>query len=266
MVNALQESIYGVQEQNRIMAHRDVVYSVSFSSDGQTVASAIGDRTIKLWNSDGQLRQTITGHRDTGYSVAFSPDNQRLASGSADGTIKLWDQNGILLQTLNTQSNSSPTVIAEDKTHDSTLESIGQAAKNHCRLQPTCFGVKFSPDGRICATASGDTVLKLWNLDSTLLQAFQGHQDGLLDLSFSPDGNAIASSAADRTVRLWRGDGTTIAILRGHGDVVHGIGFSADGKTLASTSNDNTVILWDLANLSNLEGLITKGCDGWART
>ena len=74
-----------------LTGHSNSVISMSFSPDGQTLASSSGDKTIKLWNlSTGQVLRTLTGHSDNVYSVSFSPDGQTLASSSGDKTIKLW--------------------------------------------------------------------------------------------------------------------------------------------------------------------------------
>jgi WD40 repeat protein len=68
------------------------VYSVAFSPDGKTLASASGDNTIKLWNLQSQKPiATLAGHSNSVNSVAFSPDGLTLASASGDKTIKLWN-------------------------------------------------------------------------------------------------------------------------------------------------------------------------------
>lgn len=65
---------------------------IALSPDGQRLASASMDETIKVWDlSIGQ--ELLTLRADTGgfHSVTFSPDGRQIAASGYDGTIRIWD-------------------------------------------------------------------------------------------------------------------------------------------------------------------------------
>jgi len=210
---ALQQAVYSVQERNRLEENSDEVYSVSFSPDGQFIASASADSTVKLWLHDGTFLKTLKSHREPVWDVSFSQDGQLIASASADKTIKLWRRDGTFLTTL-----------------------IGH--------NDEVYSVSFSQDGQFIASASADKTIKLWRRDGTFLTTLIGHSEEVDSVSFSPDSQLIASTSADKTIKLWRRDGTLINTFRGHKDRVYQVSFSPDGQTVASASRDKTVKLW----------------------
>ena len=200
------------------LEHTNRVYSVVFSPDGNTIASAGKDDIIHLWDARTERhRQTLKGHTDDIYGVVFSPDGNTIASASDDDTIRLWD--------------------AHTGQHKRTL-------KGHTRYVDS---VAFSPDGQTLASGSWDDTIRLWDAHTGRhKRTLKGHTDNIYSVVFSPDGSTIASAGEDKTVRLWNAHtGRHKRTLKGHTGNVNSVVFSPDGNTIASASDDETIRLWD---------------------
>ncbi len=202
-----------------LVDHTGLVTSVSFSSDGTTLASAGGvyDGTVRLWDVGTKENiATFKGHTDLVASVSFSPSGKILASGAWDNTVKLWD-------------------IA-------TRENIATL-----RHMEAVYSVVFSPDGTTLASAGGgyDGTVRLWDVETRESIATLRPAGLVTSVSFSPDGTILASGASDTMVRLWDvGTRENIVTISGHTGSVYSIAFSPDGTTLASVSEDGTIKLW----------------------
>lgn len=73
-----------------LTGHAAPVLKVSFSRDGELLASASQDGTVRVWSKEGNPITTLRKHRREVASVSFSPDSQMLASASFDRDVLLW--------------------------------------------------------------------------------------------------------------------------------------------------------------------------------
>jgi WD40 repeat protein len=245
--------------------HTGQVWSVAFSPDGKTLASAPNDNKIILSDVDtGKGRdKPLEGHSNRVNGMAFSPDGKTLASASFDKTVILWDvgtgkargepltgHNGLVLgvafspdgKTLASASNDN-TIILWDV---DTGKARGEPLKGH---NLGVRGVAFSPDGKTLASASFDMTVILWDVDTRKARGepLTGHKGGVAGVAFSPDGKTLASASQDTTVILWDvGTGKARGEPLKDRGIMTGVAFSPDGKTLASAFYDNTIILWDV--------------------
>src|SRR5687768_5672773 len=63
------------------IGHVNEPTEIVFSPDGQRIASASKDHTVKLWDAQtGRLLQNLTGHQAPVLAVAFSPNGQNVIS------------------------------------------------------------------------------------------------------------------------------------------------------------------------------------------
>lgn len=96
--------------------------------------------------------------------------------------------------------------------------------------------------GELIASASGDRLIKLWNLRTGLCEkTFMGHSKGIACIQF--DGRTIVSGSSDQTIRVFDADTQAeLATLQGHGALVRTV--QATKSRIVSGSYDESVRIW----------------------
>jgi RNA polymerase sigma factor (sigma-70 family) len=198
--------------------HRGAVTALAFSTDGQTLASAGKDLTVRLWNAaTGQEIRSWTSPPPAITVLTFSPNEPILVSGSSDGGVQLWDTaDGKELATL--------------RGHQGAIRCLA-----------------FARDGKLLASGSADKTICVWTVARRKeLYTYREHQGSIESVAFSPDGVTLASGGRDQHVHVWDArTGKQLHVLASNW--VSALMFAADGKTLLARSSAE-VLCWDLPN------------------
>jgi len=73
-----------------LSGHTDLVWDVAWSPDGEKLASAGYDGTVRIWKADGTLLRVLPEAPDGLFSVSFSPEGL-LTVGGPDCRVTAWD-------------------------------------------------------------------------------------------------------------------------------------------------------------------------------
>ncbi|HEY9768843.1 MAG TPA: caspase family protein [Coleofasciculaceae cyanobacterium] len=247
-------------------SHTEPVNRISISSDGKLIATATIDSKIHIWSKEGILQQTLNGHTGEVLDIKFMPgeiksDYYQLISTGVDKTVRIW-------QVFNRYSNQNETIysIAFSPIINNTFatadwngkikiwrnypDGTPKLIRTLAGHQDTISQIKYSPDGKLIASASWDKTIKLWDAENgKLIDSLIGHQDGVNSIAFSPDSQTLISGSEDRTIKIWNitNQPKLSQTLTGHTDSIKAVTISPDGRLIASAGYDNTIKLWTLA-------------------
>lgn len=241
-----------------LSANAGAVWSVAFDNTGSTVAMAVEDGSVRLWDlATKSVTSTLDAHRGNIWSLQFSKDGTMLATAGDDGLIKLWKPP----ETEPIKSFENP----------SAVRGLQFCANLHCLFacskegglrvwsldtdqtameanQPgAVYAIAVSSASETIATGGSDKIVRLWNA-KTLTQKLplSGHSGPIYGLSFNPDGKRLASAGWDKTVRIWdTGSGSLIKSWAGHNGDIWTVSYSPDGTKIATGGTDGAVNLWE---------------------
>jgi WD40 repeat protein len=199
---------------------------VAFRPDGQRLATASSDGTVRQWDPSTGDEAEAPYDRHTGEvaAVAYSPDGSLVASAGTDRTVRVWRAAG-----------------------------RGDVSVLHGHSGPV-VRLAFAPGGRRLASLSltwvfsrGEDAVRVWDIaphgSRTVLR---GHTQSVYPVAFSPDGRVIATGSWDATVMLWDAASGEVRATLLHPGVVPALAYGPDGTWLITgTIGDDRLRVWD---------------------
>jgi serine/threonine-protein kinase len=208
-----------------LRGHTDEVWGVAFAPDGKSIATAVKDNHVWLWDvgaNQAHLRVSWEGLGGHIGSVAFRPDGRQLAFGTRDN-IQLCD-------------------IVNDGLPQTRLLNVGRAP-----MPALAYGA----GGKLLAAAGGEGTVWLLDVAGTnrLPRAVKGYKHKPWGVALSGDGRTLVVSSEDDCVRIWDLTANPARLKSVIPTASHPTGpaLSADGTTLAFGCFDGQVFCYDLS-------------------
>lgn len=259
--------------------HTRAIAALTFSPDGQTLASTGWDNRLVLYRiTDGKLKETAD-LRGSPSSILFSADGKLLYAGGDDDYIHVWDVTGKNPKARPKMSGheNRPFALAMSPGGKMLASGCGEPVLRIWKMEadgPEVWGIlanetvpslgiaalSFSHDGKYLAAGhhAGKNTLRIWDVQGNYMDELEPLPKTQTRLvAFSPKEPLLALSNGD-DIRLWEvkdGKATpklklTLPSRKGVLSSVKTFAFSPDGKWLASTGLDRKIILWDVAKAS----------------
>jgi WD40 repeat protein len=118
------------------------------------------------------------------------------------------------------------------------------------------WSVAVTPDGEQVISGSQDGTLKIWNLNTGILEhTIPAHNDSVN--AVCTDGLHIISGSRDKTIKVWNlKTRKLVHTLTEHSKLVNATVLTPDGSKIISGSSDCSLKVWDLKTRQELDKLV----------
>lgn len=240
-----------------LSGHTDALNLITFAPDGQLLATASDDRSVRVWDLEGRSVAVLAGHEDEVWSARFSPGGDLLASCAEDGRVLVWSVPGWQRRELVGDGAPVRRVrfiddarLVTQSEQDLRVWDIASGTSRVLERPSGKMTRMESVRGRVAVTVGAELVV--WDVIRGTRQILPGPAATYSALGVSADATAIAGGTAGGEVVLWDMEAATHRVTAGHAGSVRALAFSPDGERLASGGADRLVRQWQVPDLTPL--------------
>lgn len=274
-LTAIEQAFLSECRQARLIKEKEEKQNrrIRFLALGATVLSVIAllgicGALLALYQLGGALNET-----DSARATAVA--NEQLANEQKERVI-IQDRVAKMTAASLAQLDIDPEISlllatqAYSTTQDIETDDALRQSVNASRARATLRGhtssvdaVAASPDGKMFATASGDSAIKLWDAtNGKEMRTLRGHTAPLWTLNFDAEGTKLVSGGEDGTVRVWDLNQCTATEcpsleIAAHEGTVWSAIFVPNSDLIATGGDDKKIQIWQItdgANAGTLEG------------
>ncbi|XP_009629555.1 WD repeat-containing protein WDS homolog isoform X2 [Nicotiana tomentosiformis] len=238
--------------------HRNEVWYVQFSNNGNYLASSSSDCTAIIWKvlDDGNLtqRHVLQSHKKPVSFVAWSPDDTMLLTCGNMEVLKLWD------------------VETDPEKGIYMWDCEGKEIKSWRGLRmPKVLDLAVTPDGEKLISIFSDKDIRILNV-GTGAERVIPEEHPITSLSLSGDGKFFIVNLNSQEIHMWDVAGEWFSPMkykshRQHKYVIRSCFGGLDSTFIASGSEDSKVYIWNRRGSKPIEILcghtMTVNCVSW---
>ncbi|XP_028391086.1 TAF5-like RNA polymerase II p300/CBP-associated factor-associated factor 65 kDa subunit 5L [Dendronephthya gigantea] len=185
-------------------------------------------------------------------SAVISNDGQLMCAGFEDSAVRLWSLTPKKLvvnqENFREMSQVNLGIGVTDDDDDNSKASISSETLTLRAHTGPVYSVCFSQDNSFMLSASEDTTVRLWTMNSyTNRVSYIGHNYPVWHVDLSNLDVYFVSTSMDQTARLWNLEyNYPLRIFAGHTASVDTAKFHPNCTYIATASSDQTCRLWDV--------------------
>lgn len=240
--------------------HKKPIWDFIFVNNGENIVSVSDDMTIKIWDIEGKVLQTLYTHTDGIKSIAYDGQDT-IFCGCDDGIIiqcninnggvikhighskTVWgiDFNKNIGQLISCSADGKVLIWNYDVKKELHRKDIIAAH------QSAIWSIHFNNKGTLFVTAGEDNEFKVWNVDNHKpLYSMKGYINSLRTLAVSDKSDSIIVGGDDFTIREYsQSTKEIVKKYESHKNRVRHLDWSQTGEEFISVSDDRIVKLWN---------------------